>query len=46
MSWAGPLIACYDMLQLDLDMDGKMHEFWSLELQPLDTSGRIMLKLI
>lgn len=37
-------IACYDMLQLDLDMRGKMHEFWSLELQPLDSGGRIALK--
>jgi hypothetical protein len=30
------------MLRWDLDVDGKMHEFWSLELQPLDTGGRIM----
>jgi hypothetical protein len=34
------------ILQWDLDMDRKMHEFWSLELQPLDTGGKIMLKSI
>jgi hypothetical protein len=43
MNSACKKVAFYELLQRDLDR--KLHAFWSLENQPLDTDGRILIML-